>query len=121
MFASFWDAKTARILFTTLVMALVLAFLYLARETLTLFLFAILFAYLMDPLVAYLEKPLRGRGQAIAAVTLLLVGFLVAIGAKAHLSRTSNFVGYYARDSEWSARIKKTSHQNSKSSARFSV
>ena len=49
------------------------------------------------------------------------VRFLVAIGAKAHLSRTSNFVGYYARDSEWSARIKKTSHQNSKSSARFSV
>ena len=80
MFASFWDAKTARILFTTLVMALVLAFLYLARETLTLFLFAILFAYLMDPLVAYLEKPLRGRSQAIAAVSLLLVAFLVAIG-----------------------------------------
>ena len=49
------------------------------------------------------------------------VRFLVAIGVKADLSRASNFVGYYARDSEWSARIKKTPHQNSKSLARFSV
>ncbi len=80
MFDTFWDAKTARILFTTLVIALVIVFLYGARQTLTLFLFAILFAYLVDPLVSYLESPLRGRTQAIGAVYLLLIGLLVGIG-----------------------------------------
>ena len=60
-----WDPKTARILSTTCIFALGLAFLYRARETLTLFLFAILFAYFLDPLVSRLEKPLRGRIQAI--------------------------------------------------------
>jgi len=80
MLDSFWDAKTARILFTALLIALILAFLWGARQTLTLFLFAILFAYLVDPLVSYLEKPLRGRTQAIAAVFFLLVALLVGIG-----------------------------------------
>jgi predicted PurR-regulated permease PerM len=80
MFESFWDAKTARILSTTLIIAMILAFLYGARQTLTLFLFAVLFAYLVDPLVSYLEKPLRGRTQAIGAVYLLLIALLVGIG-----------------------------------------
>ena len=44
-----WDAKTARVLFTALLFALLLAFLHGARETLTLFLFAILFAYFLAP------------------------------------------------------------------------
>ncbi len=80
MFDTFWDAKTARILFTALTIAVILAFLYGARQTLTLFLFAVLFAYLVDPLVSYLEKPLRGRTQAIGAVYLLLIGLLVGVG-----------------------------------------
>jgi len=80
MFDTFWDAKTARILFTALMIAVILAFLYGARQTLTLFLFAVLFAYLVDPLVSYLEKPLRGRTQAIGAVYLLLIGLLVGVG-----------------------------------------
>jgi len=80
MFETFWDARTARILFTALLIAMILAFLWGARQTLTLFLFAILFAYLVDPLVSYLQKPLRGRTQAIAAVFRLLVGLLVGIG-----------------------------------------
>jgi predicted PurR-regulated permease PerM len=75
-----WDPKTARILSTTCIFALGLAFLYRARETLTLFLFAILFAYFLDPLVSRLEKPLRGRIQAIGAVYLILAGLLVGLG-----------------------------------------
>jgi len=43
MFTKFWDPKTARVLFTALIFAIVLAFLHGASETLTLFLFAILF------------------------------------------------------------------------------
>jgi predicted PurR-regulated permease PerM len=75
-----WDPKTARILCTALIFALALGFLHAARETLTLFLFAILFAYFVAPLVSWLEKPLRGRMQAIATVYLILVALLVGLG-----------------------------------------
>ncbi|WP_050058668.1 AI-2E family transporter [Silvibacterium bohemicum] len=80
MLTKFWDPATARILCTTLILALVLAFLYEAQETLTLFLFAILFAYLVEPLVARLVPPLRGRIKAIAAVYLILIAVLVGLG-----------------------------------------
>jgi predicted PurR-regulated permease PerM len=80
MLNKIWDPKTARILCTALIFALGLAFLHAAHETLTLFLFAILFAYFLDPLVSWLEKPLRGRIQAIGAVYLILVALLVGLG-----------------------------------------
>jgi predicted PurR-regulated permease PerM len=80
MLNKFWDPKTARILCTAFIFALGLAFLYGARETLTLFLFAVLFAYFVDPLVSWLEKPLRGRLKAIGAVYLILIGLLVGLG-----------------------------------------
>ena len=72
------DTRTARVLFTILVFAIGLGFLYLARNTLVAFLFAIFFAYLVDPLVSKLEKWVRGRGRAIAIIYVLLV-FLVGI------------------------------------------
>ena len=75
-----WDARTARVLTTTLLFVIVLAFFRAARETLTLFLFAILFAYFLVPLVNRLERPLRGRGKAILVVYALLIGLLVAVG-----------------------------------------
>jgi predicted PurR-regulated permease PerM len=80
MLNKIWDPKTARILCTALTFVLALAFLDAARETLTLFLFAILFAYFVDPLVSRLEKPVRGRIQAIAAVYLILIALLVGLG-----------------------------------------
>jgi predicted PurR-regulated permease PerM len=80
MLNKIWDPKTARILCTALIFALALAFLRAARETLTLFLFAILFAYFVGPLVSRLERPLRGRIQAIAAVYLILIALLVGLG-----------------------------------------
>ncbi|MGA8274231.1 MAG: AI-2E family transporter [Candidatus Sulfotelmatobacter sp.] len=60
-----------------LLFALGLGFLYAARQTLIAFLFAIFFAYLMSPLVSYLEKLLRGRGRAIAVIYVLLLGLVV--------------------------------------------
>src|ERR1700676_502545 len=60
-----------------LLFALGLGFLYAARQTLVAFLFAIFFAYLMSPLVSYLEKVLHGRVRAIAVIYLLLLGLLV--------------------------------------------
>jgi predicted PurR-regulated permease PerM len=71
------DARTARVLVTVLLFALGLGFLYVARQTLMAFLFAIFFAYLMSPLVSNLEKLLRGRARAIAVIYLLLLGLLV--------------------------------------------
>lgn len=67
------DTRTSRVLFTSLLFALALGFLYVARQTLIAFLFAIFFAYLVDPAVSRGEKLLRGRGRAIAAIYLLLV------------------------------------------------
>ena len=80
MLSEVWDPKTARILCTVIIFGLVLAFLHAAHATLTLFLFAILFAYFVAPLVSKLEKPLRGRIQAIGAVYLFLIALLVGLG-----------------------------------------
>ena len=80
MFSTFWDAKTARVLFTILTFVLFLSFLRGARATLTLFLFAILFAYFVEPLVAFLQTPLRGRIKAIVATYLLLSGIACGLG-----------------------------------------
>ena len=80
------DSRTARILVTVLLFALGLGFLYLTRDTLIAFLFAIFFAYLMSPMVSHLERVLKGRGRAIAVIyTLLLalvVVFFVVVGPK---------------------------------------
>lgn len=70
------DARAARILTTVLFFALVLGFLYVARNTLVAFLFAIFFAYLVDPAVSRMEKWTRSRGAAIAVIYLLLVVLL---------------------------------------------
>lgn len=78
--SNLWDGKTARVLFTALLFALVLGFLHAARETLTLFLFAILFAYFLAPPVGKLERPLRGRGRAILVVYLILGAALAGVG-----------------------------------------
>jgi predicted PurR-regulated permease PerM len=71
-----FDNRTARVLFTALMFALALGFLYVARRTLIAFLFAILFAYLVDPAVFWLEKLVRGRGTAIAAIYVILIALL---------------------------------------------
>jgi len=80
------DARTARVLITVLLFALGLGFLYVTRETLIAFLFAIFFAYLMSPLVARLERVLKGRGRAIALIYSLLLAlvvvFFVVVGPK---------------------------------------
>ena len=70
-------------MFTALLFALGLGFLYAARRTLILFLFAIFFAYLINPAVERLEKLVHSRVWAITIIYLLflvglgLVGFLV--------------------------------------------
>ena len=70
--------RTASVLFTIVVFTLLLALIYQARRPLTAFILAILFAYLLDPVVARFQTFLRGsRGLAIAA-TYLLLGIVIA-------------------------------------------
>lgn len=80
------DSRTSRVLFTALLFALGLGFLYVARKSLIVFLFAIFFAYLMEPAVSRLEKVLHGRGRAIAVIyALLLAGvslFFFSVGPR---------------------------------------
>lgn len=75
------DSRTSRVLFTTLLFGLGVGFLYAARRTLIVFLFAIFFAYLINPAVARLEKPLHSRAWAITAIYVLLLVALVVFGA----------------------------------------
>jgi predicted PurR-regulated permease PerM len=70
------DVRTVRVIFTALLFALVLSFLYAARQTLMAFLFAIFFAYLMDPSVSRVEKVLHSRARAVAVIYLLLIVIL---------------------------------------------
>jgi predicted PurR-regulated permease PerM len=67
------DSRATRILFTVVVFGLGIAFLYAARRTLIAFLFAVFFAYLVDPGVSRIERWTRGRGSAIAVIYLLIV------------------------------------------------
>ena len=89
------DGKTARVIITVLLFALGLGFLYAARQTLVAFLFAIFFAYLMSPLVSYLEKPLHGRVVAIAVIYVFLLGMVVLffISTGPRIARESTRLG----------------------------
>ena len=69
-----------QVLFTALIFAIVLLFLYSAWRAIIAFLFAIFFAYLLEAPVARLEKVFRGsRGSAILAVYLIFIALLTVI------------------------------------------
>jgi predicted PurR-regulated permease PerM len=74
------DSRTSRVLFTAFLFAIGLGFLYAARRTLILFLFAIFFAYLINPAVERLQKLFRSRAWAIATIYLLLLIALAVFG-----------------------------------------
>ena len=65
---------------TALIFAVAIAFVYAVRKTLILFLFALLFAYLLEPLVCRLEPRVRhSRGLAILIIYIGL-GIAVTVG-----------------------------------------
>jgi predicted PurR-regulated permease PerM len=83
---SIFDRRTAKVLVTILVFALVLAIVYVARTVFIVFAFSILFAYLIDPVVRFLQrhslffKNLRGP-HILEAYLGLLILLAVAIHA----------------------------------------
>src|SRR5262247_2423489 len=77
---SLLDGRTLRVLWTVLVVAGALALLYLLRTVLLVLVFAVVFAYLIFPLVKLAERGLR-RSLAIAAVYLVLIAALSTLAA----------------------------------------
>jgi len=80
---SFPDRRTVNVLLTVLLFAAVLTVAYVARAVLVIFCFAILFAYLIDPFVRFLQrhsllfKSLRGPRVAEAYFALLVAVVLL--------------------------------------------
>lgn len=78
------DKKTGQALFTALVFALTLMFVYAAWRIILAFLFAIFFAYLFEAPVERLQKVLRGsRTAAITVVYAVFIAGLVLVSALA--------------------------------------
>ena len=92
---SFPDRRTVNILLTILLFSVVLALTYVARAVIVIFCFGILFAYLIDPVVRFLQrhsllfKNLRGPHVAEAYLGLLiLIAVLFHTLAPGSLGRT---------------------------------
>src|SRR5262247_4455800 len=80
----FLDPTTVRALLTVLVVAGALALLYLLRTVLLVLIFAVVFAYLIFPLVKLAERGLPRSGRrplAIGVVYLVLVAALSTVAA----------------------------------------
>jgi predicted PurR-regulated permease PerM len=72
------DRRTLSVLFTTMLVAAVLWISWAARRPLLAFLFAIFFAYLLEPVVSRLERLVGGsRLRAIALTYAAIIGTLV--------------------------------------------
>ena len=92
---SFPDRRTVNILLTILLFSVALALTYVARAVIVIFCFGILFAYLIDPVVRFLQrhsllfKNLRGPHVAEAYLGLLiLIAVLLHVLAPGSLGRT---------------------------------
>src|SRR5215471_4721556 len=74
------DKKTAQALFTALIFAGALLFVFAAWRVIICFVFAIFFAYLLEAPVARLQPLLRGsRNAAITVVYLIFIAVLVMV------------------------------------------
>jgi len=96
---SFPDRRTVNVLLTTLLFAGVLAVAFIARVVLVIFCFSILFAYLINPIVRFIQRHslifrnLRGPHVAEAyLVLLILVAVLVYTLAPGLLGRASKLM-----------------------------
>src|SRR6516162_2865424 len=91
--------RTLNVLLTTLLFAVAVAIVYVARTVIVIFIFSILFAYLINPIVRFLQrhslffKNLRGPHVAEAYLALLiLLGVTVHGLAPQFVPRVAQFV-----------------------------
>jgi predicted PurR-regulated permease PerM len=73
---SLFDRRTARVLFTILVVAAVLGSVWLARKPIIVFIFAMLFAYLLEPLIQWVQPSVR-NSRALAILVVFVMGAIV--------------------------------------------
>src|SRR6185369_5597795 len=77
------DRHAARATWTAALVVLVLYLIYLIRSTLFIFILALLFAYLLSPLVEFLDRVLpvsRTRTPALLLAYVIFVGLAVLLG-----------------------------------------
>ena len=98
------DAKAARYTWTAALVLLLICVVFLVRGTLFVFAIALMFAYLLYPLMdafdrrlSSLDKTLRSRTPALALTYLLVIGVLVVFGAFVG-SRVANQAAQLARE-----------------------
>jgi predicted PurR-regulated permease PerM len=96
---AFPDRRTMNVLLTTLLFAVALAIAYIARAVIVIFAFSILFAYLINPIVRFVQRHsllfrnLRGPHVAEAYVALLIFIALIAhVLAPGYLGRSSKLI-----------------------------
>jgi predicted PurR-regulated permease PerM len=79
-----FEARDARYAWTVIWVILLFVLVYLIRETLFIFIVALLFAYLLWPLVHFLDHRLPGRSKlpSLAIVYLSLLGILIVVGVE---------------------------------------
>lgn len=88
------DRNTLRILFTTLVFTLVMIIAYVVRSVLIIFAFSILFAYLINPVVRFLQrhslffKNLRGPHVVEAYLAFIIAIVLLFYGIAPNINRS---------------------------------
>src|ERR1700743_53451 len=89
----FPDRKTASVLLTSLLFAIVLAIFYVARTVIVIFAFAILFAYLLNPIVRFLQrhsllfKNLRGPHVLEAYLALIVFAVFLSHALVPHFGK----------------------------------
>jgi predicted PurR-regulated permease PerM len=79
------DRRAARYAWTVALTVLALCLVYLVRRTLFIFVLALLFAYLLSPLVNLLDRVLpsnRTRGLALGLAYIIFVGLVVLVGTQ---------------------------------------
>ena len=98
---AFLDRKTVNVLLTILLFASVLVIVYMARSVLTIFCLAILFAYLIDPVVGFLDRHslLRRKARGVhIAEAYLGVLMLVAGTVYVLVPQASSRPGVFLRN-----------------------
>src|SRR5206468_801068 len=71
------DSRAARVTWDAVLVVLLLVLVYLIRSTLFIFTLALLFAYLLYPLVNLIDRSLPGRGTRNAALAL---AYVISVG-----------------------------------------
>src|SRR2546425_5446720 len=79
------DPRALRVIWTALAVAGILGLIYVLRHLLVLLAFSVFFAYLVFPLVSFIERALHVRHRAVAIGLVYLALFGIVVGASARL------------------------------------